>query len=252
MAHTHTPDKIPVRYLSRPGWWNALSLVLVLVGAAAFLMALSSDADRAWQAYIVNWLFFTKIAMGAVAFTAATYITKAKWNWSVRRISLSPVSFLPISFLLFLPLLVVMRESYFPWIEEMAHDPILQAKAAWLNIPFLVARNLIGVILLFGLALLFARRALRPDMGLVEGQEGGHAGRAKWRTRLTRGWRGQEIEEVESHKALSRIAPALVLFYAAVMSLLSFDWIMSLEPHWYSTLFGGFFFMGAFWGGIAR
>jgi hypothetical protein len=251
MAHTHIPDEIPIRYLARPRWWNMLAGVLFLVGAVSFVMALSSDGSRAWQAYIVNWLFFTKVAMGAVAFTAVTYIVKAKWNWSVRRISLSPVSFLPISFLLFLPLLVVMRENYFPWIEEMAHDPILQAKSAWLNIPFLVTRNLLGVAVLFGLALVFARRALRPDMGLAESHEGGHAGRAKWRARLTKGWRGQEAEEVDSHRSLARIAPVLILAYALVMSLLSFDWIMSLDPHWYSTIFGGFFFMGAFWAGIA-
>jgi hypothetical protein len=223
----------------------------VLVGVAAFLAALSSDPDRAWRAYLVNWLFFTKIATGAVMFTVATFIVNAKWNWSIRRISLSPVAFLPISFVLFLPLLITMRANYFPWIDEMEHDPILQAKEAYLNLPFLRGRNLIGVALLFGLVLIYARLALRPDMGLAEGHEEGDTGRAKWRARLTRGWRGQEVEEVESHIKMGRIAPAILIVYAVVMTMLSFDWIMSLEPHWYSTLFGGFFFMGAFWGGIA-
>jgi len=228
-----------------------LAVAMVIIGFASFVMALSGNSTRAWQAYMVNWLFFTKIAMGAVAFTAVTYLVKAKWNWSIRRLSLSPVSFLPVSFLLFLPPLFALRENYFPWIEGMADDPILQAKAAWLNVPFLVTRNFVGVVVLFGLALMFARRALRPDMGLVEGHEEGHAGRAKWRARLTGGWKGQEVEEVDSHQTMTRMIPVLLLAYAGVMSMLSFDWIMSLEPHWYSTLFGGFFFMGAFWGGIA-
>ncbi len=251
MAHHHIPDSIPVRYMDRPRWWNILAGVLVAVGLVSFGMTLSTDPARAWQAYIINWLFFTMIAMGAIAFAVATYQAKAKWNWSVRRLSLSPVSFLPISFLLFLPLLFVMREQYFPWIEEMAHDPILQAKQAYLNIPGLVLRNLIGVFVLFALSIIYARRCLRPDMGLTEQSEGGDAGRAKWRARLTKGWKGQEAEEVASHRTLTKMGPAFILVYATVMSMLSYDWIMSLEPHWFSTLFGGFFFMGAFWGGIA-
>src|SRR5690606_35396747 len=77
------------------------------------------------------------------------------------------------------------------------------------------------------------------------------AGRARWRDRLTAGWRGQEAEEVTSWHRQQTLAPALVLVYAVVMSVFSFDWAMSLEPHWLSTLFGGWFFMGAFWGGVA-
>ena len=50
---------------------------------------------------------------------------------------------------------------------------------------------------------------------------------------------------------MNRIAPALVLLYAVVMSIVAFDWVMSLEPHWFSTIFGAWFFMGALWGGVA-
>lgn len=251
MAHHHIPDSIPVRYLDRPKWWNLLAGVLVAVGLATFGMTLSSDPARAWQAYIINWLFFTMIAMGAVAFTVATYQVKAKWNWPVRRLSLSPVSFLPISFLLFVPLLFVMREDYFPWIEAMATDPILQAKQAYLNIPSLVTRSAIGLFVMFAMAIVYTRRALRPDMELARDSEDGDAGRARWRERLTGGWKGQEAEEVDAHRKLTKLGPAFIIVYAVVMSMIAYDWIMSLEPHWYSTLFGGFFFMGAFWGGIA-
>jgi hypothetical protein len=190
------------------------------------------------------------VAMGAVMFAAATTIVKARWNWSVRRVSLSFASFLPISFLLMLPMLLFLRENYFPWIEEMAHDPILQAKQAYLNIPFLVTRQLVGVGVLFGLALYFTYLALRPDMELTRSAVS-TPGRDAWRERLTGGWRGQEIEEVRSWHRMGALAPALALVYAMVWSFVSYDWAMTLEPHWFSTLFGGWFFMGAFWGGIA-
>jgi len=150
-----------------------------------------------------------------------------------------------------LPMLLFLREGYFPWIEMMATDPIVQKKAAYLNIPFLAARNIGGLLLLFGLALYFVYHAVRPDMGLVKGAEEGDAARAAWRERLTQGWLGQEQEEVNSYKRMTTIAPVFVIVYALVMSIVVYDWVMSLEPHWFSTMIGPWFFMGAFWGGIA-
>ncbi len=252
MAQIHIPSEIPVRYLRRSRGANLLFGGMILVGLAAFALTLSRDPDRAWRAYVVNWLFFTSIATGAMAFTAATTITKARWNWPVRRVSLAFAAFLPLAFVLLLPMLGL-RENFFPWIEEMASDPVLQRKAAYLNVPFLVTRNVAGLLLLFGFMLYLAYLALRPDMGLMgdRGRREEDAGRRRWREWLTRGWRGQEVEEVRSYRRMRRVGPTVALLYAVVMSIVAFDWAMSLEPHWYSTLFGPWFFMGAFWGGIA-
>lgn len=252
MAQIHIPREIPVRYVPRSRMASFFFFVLILIGAAAFAATLVRDPARAWRAYVVNWLFFTSVAAGAMALMAATTITKARWNWSVRRVGLAFAAFLPISFLLLLPMLGL-RGGYFPWIEAMAIDPIIQRKAAWLNIPFLVTRNVVGLALLFGVFLYMAFLALRPDLGLVKQGPGtgGDPGRSRWVEWLTQGWRGQEREEVKSYQRLKRLAPASVLLYAAVMSVVAFDWAMSLEPHWFSTIFGAWFFMGALWGGIA-
>jgi hypothetical protein len=223
---------------------------MFLVGLAGFIFALSTDADRAWQSYVSNWMFFTNVAMGAMLLTVATWITKAKWNWSVRRVSLSFVAFLPISFVMLLPMLGL-GESFFPWVAEIAHDPILQKKAAYLNMPFLMTRNVVGVMVLFGTSLYFAYMALRPDMGLAKDDDDSDPGRVEWQERLTQGWRGQETEEVHSYRRMTKLAPAFVIIYAVVMSILAYDWVMSLEPHWFSTMMGPWFFMGAFWSGIA-
>ena len=177
MAHNHLPKEIPVRYLERSRGGTFLAGLLFVVGLAAFAVRLSQDPQSAWISYVSNWLFFTSISIGAVLLAMATWITKAKWNWSVRRVSHAMVAFLPIAFLLLLPMLSL-REGYFPWIEEMAHDPILQNKQAYLNVPFLIARNVVGALLLFGMALYFVYLALRPDLGLTAGAEGGDSGRA--------------------------------------------------------------------------
>ena len=92
---------------------------------------------------------------------------------------------------------------------------------------------------------------LRPDLGPERvADEGGDAGRARWRERIAGNWLGQAEEATRSWQKLKRLAPPVALLYAAVLSFVSIDWAMTLEPHWFSTLFPGWFFMAAFWGGI--
>jgi magnesium-transporting ATPase (P-type) len=250
MAHVHVPSELHARYLPRSARADALAGTLFAVGLVSFIVRLFQDPQSAWISYVSNWLFFTSISAGAVLLAVATWITKAKWNWSVRRVSQAMVAFLPIAFVLLLPMLTL-REGYFPWIEMMASDPVVQKKAAYLNIPFLISRNVLGLALLFGMALYFVYLAVRPDMGLSDKSELDDEGRRSWRERLTQGWMGQEQEEVSSYKRMTTMAPALALVYALVMTIVAYDWAMSLAPHWYSTMFGPWFFMGAFWGGIA-
>jgi hypothetical protein len=88
-------------------------------------------------------------------------------------------------------------------------------------------------------------------MGLTKGHADSDAGRETWSNRLTGGWLGQEREEVVSYRRLTRLGPVFVIVYALVMSILAYDWVMTLEPHWFSTMMGPWFFMGAFWSGIA-
>jgi Ni/Fe-hydrogenase subunit HybB-like protein len=121
-------------------------------------------------------------------------------------------------------------------------------KEVWLNLPFMAARTIFGLLLLFGVSLAFAYTALRPDMGYVRD-------RVPARLRpindwFARNWRGQEAEELHAHRRLLVLAPAAALIYAVVMGVLAWDFIMSLEPHWFSTLIGPYFFMGAILGGV--
>ncbi|SVB30348.1 uncharacterized protein METZ01_LOCUS183202, partial [marine metagenome] len=239
MSQIHIPSEIPLRYLARSKRANQIFAGMVGFGLAGFIFSLSNDPDRAWQSYVSNWLFFTNVAMGAMLLSVVTWITKSKWNWSVRRVSLAFVAFLPFSFLMLLPMLGL-GDSFFPWIAAMEVDPIVQKKAAYLNMPFLVTRNVLGAMVLFGTSLYFAYLALRPDMGLTkdESARAPDLGRSVWRERLTQGWLGQEVEEVNSYRRMTTLAPVFVILYAVVMSIFSYDWVMSLEPHWFSTMMG--------------
>lgn len=236
MIESKVPEEIPVRYVDRPSAAVKGGLaVLLLVGVVAFFLTLGSDPERAWRSYIANWLFFTSIAQGAVIVAVVTTITRGEWAWSVQRIAAAFGAFLPISFLLLVPLLAASGEI-FPWIEEMAHDPVVQKKRAYLNVPFLVARNAGGLLLLFGLSLYYIYLSVRPDLKIAA--EEGPGRRAALHRRFVRRWRGQEAEEVRSYRRLTRVAPLTALVYALVLSVVAIDWIMSLEPHWLSTLLG--------------
>jgi hypothetical protein len=201
------------------------------------------DAPRAWRAYHFNWLYFTAIAQGAVILAVVVSIAKGMWSRPVRRIALAFSAFLPVAYISVLPILFIGAEHIFPWIEH----PIA-GKDVWLNQPFMAARVLLGLGILFTISLVFAYTALRPDMDLM---------RAHVPPRLqnmygwfTRGWRGQEAEELHAHRRLAVIAPITALLFALFMGMIAWDFIMSLEPYWFSTLLGPFYFMGGFLGGI--
>ncbi|MGH7475708.1 MAG: hypothetical protein ACRELD_05420 [Longimicrobiales bacterium] len=241
--HEIVDTEIPLRrFEAFPRLGLLLGGALVGLGVVAFVVAVGQDAERAWRAYLVNWLYFTSIAQGGVILGAAMVITKAIWARPVRRIAISMVAFLPVAFVLMLPILVA-AEHIFPWV----HEPV-PAKQAYLNVPFMATRVLVGVGALFMLSLVFAYWALRPDAGLLKAN--GHA-RGGIIDFLTRRWQGQEVEEARATRKLSRLAPVLVLVFAAGMSFVAWDFVMSLEPEWWSTLIGPYFFMAAFLGAVA-
>lgn len=237
----HAP---PLRILQRtPSAVRTAIAVLLVGGGIGFLFALLSDADRAWRAYLFNWLFWTSIAQGAVVFAAVVAIARGVWARSVRRIALSFVAFLPIALVLFLPILFGAR-SIFPWIE----DPV-PGKDVYLNVPFLAVRDLVSLGAVLVLSILFAYWSLRPDAGLARDRAPDRA-RGLY-DRLSRGWLGQREEEEQAHRKISRLGPALAVVYAIGFSFIAWDLVMSLEPHWFSTLIGPYFFMAALLGGIA-
>src|SRR5690606_6233823 len=162
-------------------------------------------------------------------------ITKGLWSRTTRRIALSFVAFVPLSYILVLPILLG-AGHIFPWIEE----PVA-GKTAYLNVPFLWVRHLIALAALVVVSLVFAYWSLRPDMGLLREQTTGKL-RGLY-DRLSANWRGQEAEELLAHRRIAVIGPIFAIVYAIALTFVAFDFIMSLEPHWLSTLIGPYFFM---------
>ncbi len=189
-----------------------ISQLLTLVGVAAFATALGTGhAERAWQALLINLLFFTGIAQSGVAFAAAYTVCKGRWGDAYRRLGESLSFFLPISFALLVVFLIFGAAHVFPWV---AHP--IESKRLWLNLPFLAARDILACALLFGLSFFYVHDSQRC---------GG--------------------------KRTTFLAPVLLIAHGLVFTLLAFDLVMSLDPHWYSTLFGWYSFVCAFYSMLA-
>src|SRR5262249_12859790 len=118
-----------------------------------------------------------------------------------------------------------------------------------LNLPFLYIRTLGGLGLFWWLSRRLVRISLRTDVHLLRDHVPADL-RPRYE-KLAEGWRGDAAEEKWQRDQLSYLAPQIVLVFAVTFTLMAWDFIMSLTPHWVSTLFGWWVFMGAFLSGIA-
>ncbi len=214
-------------------------LVLAAVGLVLFIVQIfGDDPARAWRMFHVNFLFFTGVATGAVVFAATQKITKGVWSGPIVRFAEAAVAFLPISLACFL-ILFLGREHLFPWIEHPT-----PARGQWLTVPWVFWRDLVALLVLFGLAIVFVYHDLKPDVAELRDDVSG------WRRRLYDRIAGSASDIAATEHRLTWLAPALVLLYAYLFTLIAFDLVMSLAPYWFSNLFGAFFFMGAFLTGL--
>lgn len=247
MSHdSGIPDAIPFRTLERtPGMLKGAIPVLVLLGVVAAFLSMVGEPGRFWEALLFNWLFWSSLAIGMVMFAVALHLTHANWAWSIRRFALGGAAFLPISFLLLIVVLFGSEHYFHHWLHVVG-DPVIDAKRAWLNLPGLVTRNVLGVAILFGAGLAFAYYALRPDV------YGTGTGRHRpIYDRLTGNWRGVAQEARHSRQVMNKLAPVLGLLFVFLWGMVAIDLAMSLMPHWFSTMFPVAFFWTSFHGGVA-
>jgi len=197
---------------------------LVLVGLGAFLFqVLGQHPEKAWQAYLVNFILWSAIAQGGLLFSVVLHVTKARWGRPLQGLSEAFAAFFPISFILFL-LLFPGRAYIFPWLGGDLHG-----KEGWLTIPFLFSRDAAGLLILYGLGFAYFYFGLKLKRSLREAAE---EHREAWRNRM------------------SVIGVLYIIAYALVLSLLAFDLVMSADPQWISTLFGPYAFVKAFYMGL--
>jgi hypothetical protein len=185
-------------------------ILLATCVAAAFLTGMES----VWRSYLLAVLFWTGIAIGALAILALQHVTGGGWGLAIRRLLEAASRTLPLLALLFLPLLLGLHAIY-EWThaEAVARDAILQAKAPYLNTPFFILRAALYFAIWMAAAFFLNKWSRQQD-------EGGRPG-------LT--------------EKLQRLSSATLLLYVLTVTFMSVDWAMSIEPHWFSTMYGVLF-----------
>jgi hypothetical protein len=198
----------------------------VLIGIVGFVLAMAVGSSlRAWEVFLVNLLFWMGIAQGGIAVSASFYLTNARWGGVGQyRLAEAFVGFLPLSFVLFWAL-ILGRHEIFVWVDHP-----LAEKADWLNTPFLFARDGAALAFMTALSLRFVRVSRREDVLR---------------------WAASTGDIGDSPRAIRRISAVMALSYTFIYSLIAFDLVMSLAPRWHSTLFGAYFFAGAYWSALA-
>lgn len=240
-THTPTRDEVVATYSKpMPGTMGTAALVLAAIGLIVFIIGLFVAPDRVWRAYHVNWLFFASLSSAGVVFVAVQRITTARWSRAIIRFMEGYVAFLPVAFVLLLLTVFAGKGHIFPWTHER---PPVSEKVLYYSGAFLTTRVLVAFGLLTLLSLWYVYTSVRLDVGLVP-----EAG-AKWahglRERMRAGFRDERREIHSTHSLQGKLAVFLVILFGYGWSILSFDLSMGMSLHFQSTLYGWWFFMGA-------
>ena len=200
------------------------ALGLAGIGLLAALAGLFLDRGEFWRAYLFAWLFCVEIGRGGLGLALLHRVAGGRWSADVRPIAESAAMTLPWLGLLFLPLLLGLSTLY-PWADsgQVVASEFLQQKSVWLNVPFFVARTLLYFAVWIGLA--FGLRRLSQAEAT-----GGSA---------------------ELSARLSRLGALGMILYFVTATFAAFDWMMSLEPAWFSSIYGLHFLAGQAVAGIS-
>lgn len=204
------------------GFW-IVTIILMAFGLFTVILGFTTGEEiRTWANLLLNNYYFMSVAIGAAFWMAIQYITQSGWSAQFIRIPQAMSDYLIVSFVLWIFMFFGLHQLY-EWthLEEVAHDPILMHKQPYLNIPFFAIR----FVLFFGLWIYFTQRIKR--LSLLEDKYGGLV----------------YFQKMEFNSKV------FIFVFAITFSLFSIDWLMSLDPHWYSTIYAVKKFIMAFYHG---
>lgn len=192
-----------------------------VVGLLASGIGYFLEHDQFFFSYLVNFSFFSSIALASLFFVMLQHLTRSEWSAVLRRIPEAMSSNMWIWALFIIPILLGMHSLYhWTHADAVAADPVLQGKEPYLNTPFFIIRQVIY----FGLWSFLGYHLYQKSVEMDE----------------TGDWGLQTL--------LRRTSGPGIFFFAITLAFASFDWLMTLDPHWYSTIFGVYYFAMSFQG----
>ena len=215
MSQTHSHAAAPAdNYQLEISRWNTGRNVLVfaaLLGIIGCIAGYVSNPARLFQSYMVAFAYTTLIGLGAFFFVMVQFLTGSAWSVTMRRIMENVMITLPVGLILFIPVAIGLDQIY-PWTNQaiVGADAVLKAKSSFLTPNFFITRTVIYFFLWSLWAGSIYHQSTKQDTA-------------------------RSIKQM--HIASRWSAPGLFLA-VAIGTLASYDWLMSLEPKWYSTIFG--------------
>jgi hypothetical protein len=196
---------------------NMIAFVILIcwvASAAGWVL----DPHRFYRSYLVGFLLAISIPLGALFFVMVQYLTGSAWSVPMRRIAENLMMTLPMGAILFIPVVLGIHELY-EWshVDVVRNDPLLSQKAGYLNETWFVIRAAIYFVLWIVWSFAIYRHSTRQDAD-------------------------KSLEHM--HGASRWSAPGLLMLFLSA-SFAAIDWIMSLQPHWYSTMWGFYYLTGA-------
>ena len=190
-------------------------IAIFLVGVASLVFAVSSaDTQPDFALFTVSFLFLLGISQVGVVFTAILRIAKSDWGKPWYRLAeLSTLAYFPFAIVGFLVIVYYARDDLFYWLQASPEDHI----SPWLNINWLVIRDLGGLLLFYGLAAVYARKSLRPDMASES--------------------EASSIDHDQVEKQLYVLSPLILIAFIVCNTFFAWDFAMMLVPHFHSTVF---------------
>lgn len=201
-----------------------IPLIVAAISIAGLLSSWSRSPEQFMHSYLNALLFWVGIGLGGLFLMLLHYLTGSIWSVAYRRIAESFASTLPITALLFIPILLQMGHLY-EWshADKVAASPLLQKKTGYLNVNFFTIR----AVFYFAVWNFLAWRLGK----LSDRQDAGHS-------------------EALRQSIIRTAAPGMIIF-ALTVAFASYDWMMSLQPEWYSTIYGVNFAMGSIMAALA-
>ncbi|MBI2876766.1 MAG: hypothetical protein HYY20_07785 [Candidatus Tectomicrobia bacterium] len=193
------------------------SLIAGIVGLVLCVIGAFLSRQQFFQSYLFAYLFWTGLALGSLAVLMLHTLVGGSWGVPIRHLLESGSRLLPLMALLFVPLLFGLQDLY-SWArpEVAAQERLVQAKLPYLSVPFFLARTVLYFAIWIGLALL-----------------------------LNRWLHAQERTEAPlPERRLQGLSAIGLVLYVLTMTFAAIDWVMSLEPLWFSTIFGLLFVVG--------
>lgn len=185
------------------------------LGLIATAIGFVTNADQFYRSYLLGYIFLLGIPLGSLALLMVHHLTGGGWGLVIRRTLEASARTIPLMAVLFIPIIFGMHTLYhWTHADVMANDPIVAQKAIYLNESGFIIRAVIYFVIWSFFALALVRLSSK-----------------------------QEGEDVHFSRFENLAGPGL-LIYALTMTFASVDWVMSLDPHWFSTIFGLWIMVG--------